>query len=47
MQVANETAKHSLKHYNNMNVFQKTINGSFKRKVAVEEGDVNSIEDVS
>ena len=35
--LANQTAKHSLKHYANKNVFQKTINGSFKRKVAVDD----------
>ena len=43
--LANQTAKHSLKHYANKNVFQKTLHGSFKRKVAVEEE--KSVEDVS
>ena len=47
MLIANQTAKHSLKHYANMNVFQKAINGSFKRKVTVEEAEENSVEDVS
>ena len=47
MMLANQTAKHSLKHYANKNVFQKTINGSFKRKIAVEQVNEKSFDDVS
>lgn len=35
--LANQTAKQSLRHYANKNVFQKTVDGGFKRKLAVDD----------